>query len=113
MTTDNPKISAYVPQVIYDCFKQFQLERQLSMSQTAIEIFAEYFSISLSDNTQLPTSRVSLEMFAGLVQRVEELEKQLQASQSKNTPSLSSFFLETHEKYYNQKDNRNDSAKTR
>jgi len=48
MPTENPKISAYVPQIIYDRFKQFQEERSLSMSQAAIELFAEYFGIDLS-----------------------------------------------------------------
>lgn len=45
MPTDNPKISAYVPQLIFDKFKQFQEERELSMSQTVIVILSEYFGI--------------------------------------------------------------------
>lgn len=45
MPTENPKISAYVPQAIYDRFKQFQEEQGLSMSQAAIVILAEYFGL--------------------------------------------------------------------
>lgn len=45
MPTDNPKISAYVPQLVYDTFKQFQDERGISMSQAVIVILAEYFGI--------------------------------------------------------------------
>lgn len=51
MPTENPKISAYVPQVVYDRFKKFQEERGLSMSQAAIEVFVQYFGINLSDNS--------------------------------------------------------------
>lgn len=49
MPTENPKISAYVPQSIYDRFKQFQEERGLSMSQATTELIAEYFGINLKE----------------------------------------------------------------
>jgi hypothetical protein len=45
MPTENPKISLYVPQAIYDRFKQFQEEQELSMSQAGIVILAEYFGL--------------------------------------------------------------------
>lgn len=45
MPTNNPKISAYVPPSVFDRFKQFQEERDLSMSQAAIVILSEYFGI--------------------------------------------------------------------
>lgn len=45
MPTDNPKISAYVPQVVFDKVENFRRQRGLSMSQAAIVIFAEYFGI--------------------------------------------------------------------
>lgn len=70
MPTDNKKISAYVPDVVYDRFKQFQEEHKLSMSQAAIEIFAAYFGINLN-----PT--VSNESTGELQRRVEILEKVL------------------------------------
>jgi hypothetical protein len=68
MPTENPKISAYVPQAVYDRFKQFQQERGLSMSQAATELFSEYFGINLADNS---TSQFT----SGLLDRVERLEE--------------------------------------
>ena len=69
MPTDNPKISAYVPQVVYDRFKEFQEERELSMSQAAIEIFAHYFEINLEVSTK--------EFTGGLPGRLMEVERSL------------------------------------
>jgi hypothetical protein len=51
MPTENPKISAYVPQVVYDRFKQFQEERKLSMSQAATELIVQYFGINLKEES--------------------------------------------------------------
>jgi hypothetical protein len=68
MPTENPKISAYVPQIIYDRFKEFKEERKLSFSQAAIELFAEYFGINLAEN---PTK----EFTGGLPDRVSQLEQ--------------------------------------
>ncbi len=68
MPTENPKISAYVPQVLYDRFKQFQEERGLSMSQAAIELLAEYFDINLADNS-------TKEYTGGLPSRITQLEQ--------------------------------------
>lgn len=68
MPTENPKISAYVPQVVYDRFKKFQEERGLSMSQAAIEVFVEYFGINLADNS-------TKEFTSGLPDRVGQLEQ--------------------------------------
>jgi hypothetical protein len=70
MPTDNKKISAYVPDVIYDRFIQFQEEHKLSMSKAAIEIFATYFGINLN-----PT--ISSESTGELLSRVGTLEKEL------------------------------------
>jgi hypothetical protein len=62
MPTENPKISAYVPQVVYDRFKQFQEERGLSMSQATVELLVEYFGIDLksSESTGCLQSRVEM-----------------------------------------------------
>lgn len=68
MPTENPKISAYVPQVVYDRFKQFQEERGLSMSQAVIELLAEYFDINLADNS-------IKEYTGGLPSRISQLEQ--------------------------------------
>jgi hypothetical protein len=70
MTTDNKKISAYVPDVVYDRFIQFQEEHKLSMSKAAIEIFADYFGINLN-----PT--ISNESTDKLLSRVDTLEEEL------------------------------------
>lgn len=69
MPTENPKISAYVPQVVYDRFKEFQEERELSMSQAAIEIFAHYFEINLEVSTK--------EFTGGLPGKLMEIEREL------------------------------------
>lgn len=66
MPTENPKISAYVPQVVYDRFREYQQERGLSMSQAAIEIFAHYFGLNLGESAKeftggLPGKLLSLE----------------------------------------------------
>jgi hypothetical protein len=70
MPTDNKKISAYVSDVIYDRFVQFQKEHKLSMSKAAIEIFAAYFEINLN-------SIVSTESNSELQSRVAALEKEM------------------------------------
>jgi hypothetical protein len=70
MTTDNKKISAYVPDVVYNRFIQYKDEHKLSMSQAAIEIFAVYFGINLN-----PT--ISSESTGELLRRVDTLEKEI------------------------------------
>lgn len=70
MPTDNKKISAYVPDVIYDRFVQFQEEHELSMSKAAIEIFAAYFGINLNP-------AVFSESTGELQSRVSKLEQEL------------------------------------
>ena len=70
MSTDNPKVSGYVPQHIYDRFKNFCEERGISMSQAVTVIFAEYFGLDLSVKQNSSTSRP-------LVERVGLLEQEL------------------------------------
>jgi hypothetical protein len=70
MPTENPKISAYVPQAVYDRFKQFQEERGLSMSQATVELLVDYFGIDLANNS---TEKIT----GGLPNRVTTLEKEL------------------------------------
>ncbi len=70
MPTENPKISAYVPQAVYDHFKEYQQERGISMSQAAIEIFAHYFGLDL----EVPTK----EFTGGLPGKVLQIEQSLE-----------------------------------
>lgn len=72
MSTDNPKVSGYVPQHIYDRFKTFCEERGISMSQAVTVIFAEYFGLDLAVNQNSSTSGL-------LVERVGLLEQELAA----------------------------------
>lgn len=46
MGTDNPKVSAYVPQVLKDRLKQFTEEHSLSESQAVTTILGQYFGIA-------------------------------------------------------------------
>lgn len=89
MPTDNPKISLYVPQQIYDRFKSFQEERKLSMSQAGIVVLAEYFGMeeTIKEFTEGTTiGGVTLAEFKQLKQRIEQLEKQVGQSKSTSKP---------------------------
>jgi hypothetical protein len=68
MPTQNPKISAYVPQIVYDKFKQYEKEQGVSMSQAVIELLSNYFGIDLSSYTIKSTG--------GLQSRLEFLENE-------------------------------------
>lgn len=46
MATENPKVSAYVPQAIKDRLIQFREERNISESQAVTSILAEYFGMT-------------------------------------------------------------------
>jgi hypothetical protein len=70
MSTDNPKVSGYIPQHIYDRFKTFCEERGISMSQSVAVIFAEYFGLDLLVKQSSSTSGL-------LVERVGLLEQEL------------------------------------
>lgn len=83
MPTDNPKISLYVPQKIYDRFKEFQEEQQLSMSQAGIVILAEYFGLeeTIKEITEGTTiGGVTLDSFKEVENRVNKLEIELSKS---------------------------------
>lgn len=72
MSTNNPKVSAYIPQHIYDSFKSFYEQRRISMSQAVAVIFAEYFALDSSVDQKCSTSGL-------LVERVGLLEQELAA----------------------------------
>ncbi len=80
MPTDNPKISLYVPQQIYDRFRDFQQEQNLSMSQAGTVILAEYFGLkeTIKEITEGSTiGGVTLAEFKDLKNRVLELEEKV------------------------------------
>ena len=84
MPTDNPKISAYVPQVIYDCFDEFHRDSGLSMSQSAAVIFAKFFGLediakeitgeTTTDNSALDRIKVLESQVSDLFGRLSKLE---------------------------------------
>lgn len=51
MPTDNPKISSYVPQAVYDQLMTFKASRGLSISQAVTAILEEYFGLGKVDYT--------------------------------------------------------------
>lgn len=59
MPTENPKVSGYVPPVVFDRLMQFKSERGLSVSQAITVALEEYFGLAKVDHT---------------AQRLEELE---------------------------------------
>lgn len=74
MPTTNPKISAYVPQDLYDHFINFKEQRGLSSaSQAAIVILTEFFGCGTPSRLPSDSPGVPLEDFQALVQRVDHL----------------------------------------
>jgi hypothetical protein len=94
MPTENPKISAYVPQIVYDHFDEFRQKSGLSMSQSAAVIFAKFFGLediakgitgeTTTDNSALDRIGVLESQVNDLFQKFSELEGKPQGS-----PSLS------------------------
>ena len=78
MPTDNPKVSAYVPQALKDRLTQFRQKRELSESQAVIAILAEYFQ--MEEEIGRGSDRASV---GGVtLARMEALEKQVSDLQS-------------------------------
>lgn len=68
MGTDNPKVSAYVPQVLKDRLKEFRKERNnISESQAVTLILSEYFEVDPSTKP----------FHNSISQRLEDLERKL------------------------------------
>jgi hypothetical protein len=72
MPTDNPKVSAYVPQIIKDRLSQFREEQDISESQAVTIILAEYFGLS----EMLARSPQSLGIGGVTLARIEALEQE-------------------------------------
>lgn len=70
MPTDNPKVSGYVPQAIYDCLIKFKDEKGISISQAVTVVLAEYFGIKTEVDAPVAVGGVTLA-------RLEALEKQV------------------------------------
>ncbi len=79
MGTDNPKVSAYVPQVLKDRLKKFREERDnISESQAVTIILAEYFQVPevLGRSTEgSPVGGVTLARMEALEQTLTEIAK--------------------------------------
>jgi hypothetical protein len=74
MPTNNPKVSAYVPQPIFDRFKDFYEERQLSMSQAVAVILSDYFQLEgqVNHDSDLPSGLLT-DRLAALEEKVVSL----------------------------------------
>lgn len=87
MPTDNPKISAYVPQPVYDHFNEFRRESGLSMSQSAAVILAKFFGLedivkeitgeTTVDNSALDRIKVLESQVSDLFKKLSELDSKL------------------------------------
>ncbi len=89
MGTDNPKVSAYVPQVLKDRLKAFREERDISESQAVIIILAEYFQMpevlrspegSQVGGVTLPRMEALEQEFSSFTKSVEQRLQQLAES---------------------------------
>lgn len=90
MPTENPKISLYVPQKLYDRFKEFQGEQKLSMSQAGIVILAEYFGLKdvvTETTSKLPVGGVTLQEFQEIKELVFQMNERLSLLESTSEPS--------------------------
>lgn len=70
MPTNNPKVSAYISQDIFDRFQSFYKEKKLSMSQAVAVIFTEYFEIEPQVNS---SGGLLLDRIKDLELKVDEL----------------------------------------
>ncbi len=87
MATDNPKISLYVPQQIYDRFKEFATDRELTMSQAGIAILAEYFGLT-EETKKNVVGGVTLEAFKTLQAELESLKNRVNYLEAKSNPPI-------------------------
>jgi hypothetical protein len=86
MGTKNPKISAYVPQEVFDRFQEFQEKRGLTASKAATAIFCDYFGIEQTTSS-LP-SGITLAQFQALEKRLADLEDKFESQPIYQSASL-------------------------
>ena len=82
MATDNPKISGYVPQEIFDCLLEFKEKRSLKSVSLALTVaLSEYFGVDQKVDRQssllLTDNFVSKDRFEALENKVSELNSSL------------------------------------
>ncbi len=81
MTTDNKKVSGYLPQYIFDLFEGFRQKRSLSASSALITILSEYFQVDQKVDLQASLlsgdNFVSREQFESLENKLSELSSSL------------------------------------
>jgi hypothetical protein len=89
MSTDKPKVSAYVPQAIKDRVKEFADEHSFSESQALTAILAEYFGIEQALSGGLSAGGVALSRMEALEEKIQQLATMIEAQQSSKAPSNS------------------------
>lgn len=82
MATDNPKVSGYVPQEIFDCLLEFKEKRSLkSVSLALTVVLSEYFQVDQKVDYQSSllsgNDFVSREQFESLENKLSELNSSL------------------------------------
>jgi hypothetical protein len=109
MTTENPKISAYVPPIVYQRLKEYQDECGTTMSQAVVHLLCVYFGIDLIELTVssggLEGRLKELEARLGAIEiELAEMRNNQQQPQEKSPPPLKDFFSNAYEKHYNRKE---------
>lgn len=86
MVTQNPRIAAYVPQVIKEQFEAFKSERKIKGdSQALVAILSEYFGVS---------HQAAHQVSPDLIQRIEVLENRIDSLRDGLLSELNSRLLD-------------------
>lgn len=91
MPTENPKVSGYVPQAVYDRLIEFKDQQGVSISQAITIVLAEYFGIETEVDAPVAVGGVTLARLEALEKQVSQL---LNADQS-NSRRLSELPTKT------------------
>ena len=82
MPTDNPKVSGYVPQAVYNRLIQFKDEQGISISQAVTIVLAEYFGVETEIDMPTFVGGVTLARVNDLEEKVAQLQKAFQLSEA-------------------------------